>query len=695
MKYIIFTLAISSFLFCSRKSTAQNNYFIIKDPLSWSSYTYPGEISGVGLEVTPRGLYAEVSMVFTIGLKDNSVSSAMLLEGILNFDLPAGSFIHDSWLWLDDTTIISADVIERNQAVNTYVGIVRRKKDPSLLINTLPAGYRFNVYPVRSDYPRKVRITYSVPFTWKGGKAMLNLPLNIFRMSPKVSDINLLVHADSVYGQPDFLNHSFHRYVVAYTSNSYSFQIPGNDYGTAADFTLRYKTPAAGRGLLYAYPTAPGQGVFQYMLPPDTSLPSPGNVVFVLDPRSGKEIYTVPELKRMLQHSLLADLGPADSFNIFYASGTLANKVSAGWLVADSANINAAIKSIPAAPATTPASYLPLLEEALAFSQTKPGRAQTILISSNGDYNNKALADTAFQKLNNQPGGSGNRVSVINNSREFNDNSALYQELTRASGGRYFRSNGSFYDDYTAVRSFDLDVPGMLRQILYGTGAGIRGYSTRLPLNGITVNEDEPLNSGEFAPGYAYSRLGLYFGVWQDTGSVELTYTVPGGGLRTIRTALAGVYGGDEHTYKSWVFNYLRQLKANGAVPAIIDSCISNRLLYDYTAFLALETGDTIKEITKEQGAVLLSVSKMQMNELKAFPNPLRDGVLTIEWAAGISKLQVMDLMGRVVIESAPESDKAFWDGKNANGQAVSPGIYLVVATDRMGNRSVVKIRKE
>ncbi len=699
MKHQIFILLFLLSGFCSHGND-NNNSLYIKIPSGWwSGAGTPGNITDIQMDVTPQGLYAQVQLTFTINIENTASTyrSSDLLESVLFFDLPAGSFIHDSWLWLDDATIIAADVVEREQAIETYTGIVRRQRDPSLLINTLPNNYRLNVFPVRTDYARKVRIVYSTPFTWQHNRTILPLPVNIFRTSSVPPAFSLTVHTDTMFGEPSFLHQSFSNYIVAQTPGSFSLQIPAGAY-SASDMVLAYKANTGGGGLLYTYPTGAGEGVYQFVIPATTAPASPRNVVFILHPIGWQKMSSYPsDMLRVIKNSLLADFDPVDSFAIFYADRNNVAHTGNTWHAADSATIHEVLSRIPHFQSDLSA-YIPLLKAGLAMSESKPGAAQTILWSGNTLFAGQHAADSAFTVLDNYLGGITNRIDVIN-LHPSQDNNRFYQRLCRPGGGSQYRHNGTFFDDYVNVTSIDLDASVALRQILYDMGQAGTGYSVTLPVNGITANVIEPVFQGKYTPRHYFSQVGSYYGTWPDTGSVEVTY-VTSSGLQTTITPLKGIYNGNAHTYKSWVFNYLRLLKAYGARSEIIDSCISNRLLFDYTAFLALETGDTLKVPTQNEpsggGASTGSVHELSGTDLlKVFPNPFTGGVLTIQCPDEIATLQVLDLTGRLVMESAPGSTTAYWDGKNAAGQTVSAGIYMVIATDRQGKRYVARVMKE
>ncbi len=108
----------------------------------------------------------------------------------------------------------------------------------------------------------------------------------------------------------------------------------------------------------------------------------------------------------------------------------------------------------------------------------------------------------------------------------------------------------------------------------------------------------------------------------------------------------------------------------------------------DYTGTLQIESNDP------EANVVLVSLSgyglntvgfseSNQMNDIRIYPNPFNNSVLIeldIESNEGLT-IEIWDINGRQVytatMNSLQNGNQIKWDGKETNGQAVSPGIYL------------------
>ena len=79
---------------------------------------------------------------------------------------------------------------------------------------------------------------------------------------------------------------------------------------------------------------------------------------------------------------------------------------------------------------------------------------------------------------------------------------------------------------------------------------------------------------------------------------------------------------------------------------------------------------------------------------LFVYPSPLiLDGGnnrLTISGLVVDSDIKILSITGKLISEfSSPGGNVAFWNGKDMNGNFVSSGIYLVIASDKEGNNAV------
>ncbi len=85
---------------------------------------------------------------------------------------------------------------------------------------------------------------------------------------------------------------------------------------------------------------------------------------------------------------------------------------------------------------------------------------------------------------------------------------------------------------------------------------------------------------------------------------------------------------------------------------------------------------------------------KEVFDELFIYPNPyvVTDGsnLLTIDGLVRDSDIKILTIDGKLVAEfSSPGGGRAFWDGRDENGNLINSGIYILVAIDSGGNNTI------
>lgn len=80
-------------------------------------------------------------------------------------------------------------------------------------------------------------------------------------------------------------------------------------------------------------------------------------------------------------------------------------------------------------------------------------------------------------------------------------------------------------------------------------------------------------------------------------------------------------------------------------------------------------------------------------NNVYVFPNPVKYdyiGDIIVTGLVENSYVKITDLTGNIVFETKSQGGQAIWNGKNANGNKVRTGIYLVFSADKDGQLSNV-----
>lgn len=698
-RYLFLLLAVIA----STQAYAEFSLLINNPQFQWQKKTQ-GFITNPDLVITPRGVYAEMEFTFTINCQNN-YNVKDTLEAVLNFELPANSFVHDSWLWLDANTIIQADIMERGRGIAIYEGIVRRRRDPSLLVKTGENSYSLSVFPLTTAYPRQVKIVYSVPFNWLTDRVNIPLPTGILNTSLVKPPLTVHVRNDANYIQPSFTEQAYGSFVTSTSTGLDNLSIPYTAY--EEDLTLNYQPVMNNGTLLYTFPTNINEGIYQLVVNPANVLGQAAakNFVIILDHDNIgiNTIYDFDKVKNYVHSLLRNNANPTDSFNIFYVDATnVVRQTSAGWSAADAASVSTAFNSLPnAINSNNKLKYEELLKAALAFCKTKPGNAaQAILISNSTTLNNQTLADTTFNRINAFLGGFTNKVHIINNSAQAQwsggvthiGNELFYSKLAITSGGSFYKYTSSVY--VNSKYQYTLDVKNILEQTYRQAGTNLSSFGITLPLSGgFIYSMYDVTRLNRFSTSTPYVETGKFVGSI-GSGNVDVAL-LTGSGLVSAQLPLSSVAAGWDHSRKAWNYLYIDEMKGMNGMGSytveMIDSSIRNRVLCDLTVFLAIETGDTIYASANE-----LDVEEIKQVSLvtKCYPNPFIDQ-LTIEFATDVEELIIMDMSGRVVFSHKPGTERKFvWNGRNTAGNQVPAGVYVIKAKTRSSIQTLKVIRQ-
>jgi hypothetical protein len=265
----------------------------------------------------------------------------------------------------------------------------------------------------------------------------------------------------------------------------------------------------------------------------------------------------------------------------------------------------------------------------------------------------------------------------------------LLSQLADSTKGSYYAPLTTLYDNYTASYMYDFNLKDALAAIAESGIASTSGFQIDIPMSGFTYGEHITNRSGRFSPAGIYTETGHYYGTFPANDSITFSYKIGGvyGTMASSLTVVTSAYNQN----KTWNYFNNRSLVASGASfrQEVIDSSINNRVLSDYTAFLALDLRDTLNK----NSLSVNNPSVSQSSKLKVYPNPFRT-VLTIESDKPIESVQIFSFDGKLV-KSVKTSNvlKWTWDGKDNSGASLPAGIYVIrVAT--ADNSEAIKVSK-
>ncbi|KPL16556.1 MAG: hypothetical protein AMS23_03105 [Bacteroides sp. SM1_62] len=700
-KILFFILLIVPALFNLK---AWNDLRII-DPMNpW--YDLPSKITQADITFHPKGAFMEVGMYLTFATDEYGPDSSVQLEAIYNFDLPANAMISDSWLWIEGEPE-KALILDRWTASAIYEGIVERRRDPSILTKIGPTSYELRVYPLTSNTPRKVKITYLVPASWSVSQVAVPVPVTLLRVGWQMpEEVSIFTQTDTVWQNPTLKTDSLIE-LVSVSGSEYPVNIgkvlPMGEVEN--NLILAFDSPMQNGLFVNHHPNGDG-GYYQLALLPSLLLDvdEPKKICFLVDYKGSQG-----SLSAILESTIRNNLSETDSFNIM-VSGIEIKKASTGWLPAHGDTISKVFESLD--DLINSYTVLPMLiAEGMKFT----GNDGSLLIISD-DHNivSNTEANQLIQDLGAYKPWPVIHVLDLNlyyygiwmGGRNYYGNEYFYGLLTRQTNG-----------NYVSLRNGN-DISQNLEELVQSAGGFISSFDLYTTLEqgfcysrfntgliGSTAYLNRPiLQVGRYNGSFPFKLI--LSGVYNDQSFSE-EITVQG----------EDIYPCDTVARQIWSGMYIRSLEqsatTNELIGEIINESLENRILTYYTAFLTLEPGMVIEEVDQEdqfRDEALVHVedelSPPAAVSLAAYPNPFsREITLKLEIPSEAydenASLQIYNASGQMVriihLSDYPAEEQITitWDGKDGSGEEIEQGIYLVRYLSKNASKTlrIVKVQ--
>jgi Ca-activated chloride channel family protein len=244
------------------------------------------------------------------------------VEGTYVFPLPVDAVVTNFILWMDNEPI-QGQVLDANQARQTYEQIVSQLKDPALLEYIGRGAVQARIYPIAPGEERRIELEYSQALTSTQGLLKYVYPLNTEKFSTTPLDsvsVTVEIHSSqpirAVYSPShttDVVNYGKYDAVASYEE---SYVTPDTD------FTLFWSVGATEAFHLLSY-RDPGDslspdGFFMLMLAPkpDINIEEIAKDVIIILDRSGsmdgEKIYQAQQAATYI----IEHLNLNDRFNI-------------------------------------------------------------------------------------------------------------------------------------------------------------------------------------------------------------------------------------------------------------------------------------------------------------------------------------------------------------------------------------------
>ena len=674
-------------------------------------------ISEAQIFARPKGIYMEYNIYMTYSASGTTLNNSYDTTEIIHyFNLPSNAIITDSWLWVNDV-IVKADLLDKWSATQIYEGIVKRNQDPSILTKVGANDYQFRIFPLPGGKTRKVKITVLVPIDFNNDRVTASLPINIFALSKvPLKKFSLVFPEVNGWQNPMFNEKSNLVYksdtdatIGKYTST----EVPYNKELTSS---ISYNNPMID-GVYVAQYKAGKDNFYALALQASkvyTSKVKAKKITFAIAHDDSRTTTKWTAMLPILKQQLLKTLTPKDSFNLVYNTFS-AVKYSKVWVAASAQNIDKAIADLQTKNPFE-AILSSVLDEALTWNKEQKGDV-IVLVASSDTYNTIAKAN-AFIKAMEAAQSVFPPIHII----DYNDynspyffssgyyyygNEYLYTYLTQKTGGNYAawrNMNGSYnYNSSTPYKTF-AEISSVIMLGLSETLKNVDVYTTLE--NGYCYSRYDINTENTIFVNKAIVQTGKYEGTLplniQVAGAVGeqsffKKFVVPETSMIQTDSSLKQVWTGAyfaENEFKSGV--------TNATIKDMLTISKKNRVLCQYTAFLALEPGmnQTVPCVKCNDETKIITVATNDETTkdsvlIKTFPNPFREKV-TIEVTALTFKeenasIAIFDLTGKLLYEDKQtiESEKAIFTWQ----ENVPKGMYF--AQIKVGSKKYnVKLMK-
>jgi Ca-activated chloride channel family protein len=655
-----------------------------------------GTIEAAEVHVRPQGIYTDFELFLTFSARNSYFSNPTdTVEVVLMFDLPQEAIVRDSWLWFGEDTL-KARLLDKWTATSIYEGVVKRRRDPSILQKLYGTQYELRIFPMAGNETRKVKISFMLPAQWDKEKVSAVLLPEILRTSMnQVGKLTVIAWPDTTWKNPVVQGADGISFASKYTAslgNHVRADI-GNQYFYNA---LRIAFDSPMDNGIYLGTCKDGEdGFYQMALMPSAFLEENAgqNVAVLFDYDASNTTLTKDQVLQQTRDLLMLNLTPRDSFNLFFSNINI-SRASQNWLPADSLNLSDAFEH-PSNPLSSYSNLASLLSAGIEFIKSHGNKGKLVLISNASQYSEAQIAnkllndimdlmDPIFPIFIADYNNSYNEWNYING-RYYYGNEYLFSNLSRFTTGSYVRVLDG--------KSFPEVVSGSLQHM----GGSVKSFDlyTRLS-GGICYGRYNPGSGSDIV--YLNSPV-MQVGKFKGDFPFEINFSGEYNAQIISEEIIldeADIFPSDSLLESIWSGIYIqhmeKQPQTNDIISEIIHNSLQERVLSPYTAFLCIEEAFLPCEDCEENDnpTFLTDIEAQQEAQIRAYPNPFSGSItisLNLGENSGVEILQagIYNLTGSLVFAPDPDDlsgdgETEFqWDGNDKNGNPLPAGIYIFV----------------
>lgn len=686
-------LALLLFLLCTAAADAGVLY--ARRP-GTETPVYNLRISNIRTTVNITGQLA-VTHVDEEFYNENSIT----LEGFYAFQLPEGAKVDGLWLWVDGNRLIFI-VKKKEEAQRMYDSVVvGQRRDPAILESLGNNRFQLKVFPINPRSSRRIEIRYfqTLPMT-ADGSVHYRYPLNLqgYQTTP-VERTQLRVNVSSLQRIEAFGTNFDSNPLLCRTLRlgDFAYQV---DFGLeqqmyTQDFEVSYKPQDAFNifpSLTYVQEDGSEYPYFMCWHPVrlNETVSQPRDLVFVLD-ASGSMYEERRKTVADAVSGILLQLRDIDRFRVvLFSDFAVSYPTSSTLMPATAENIAAGIDFIERMYVTGGSTNYQQAFLAALSADFRTDAVRRMLFLTDGMPNSGVTTTQGLLQIirDNDPLGVGIYPVII-----YSDRIEQLYDIAEERGGKVTMvENGDNLSTVISRIMLELNIGGISDpSVHYDAGNAYFVYPHDFS---AVVGLDKLVTTGRLTD-LTPSDVRLRY---RDAAgqTVDLTRTVPFNATRVDVKQVASYWAAShiDALLKRYETEKLDELKES-----IINLSIKHQILTPFTAFLVLETNQ-IDPPTAVGETPMAAAEQITVGQ--NYPNPfsLSSGVSTaipyeLKSAAPVC-IVITDLLGRVVrvLENAERlagRHVAMWDGRDARGAFVAPGMYFV-RLNAAGAAAVMKI---
>lgn len=279
---------------------------------------------GINAEVTDNIAKTRITQFY-------SNPNSRPVEADFYFPVPAGSNITDFVLYMDGKPV-RGEVLDKDDARQTYRDIVRRLKDPGLIEWADEDLFRVRIFPIPANGEQKLEIELTQPLESDQGFFKYSLPLQTNRHPAQapLTDLKLDI---ALSGKAPIRNvfsptHKIETNTSSTASGDVKVSLASDNAAERANFLLFYETSKEDIAVgLLAHKTTDEQGYFSLRISPpwqeNSTSTQAADYLFVIDSSGSMTADNKMEQAKNALQYCVNSLSPGDRFNIVRFSSSV------------------------------------------------------------------------------------------------------------------------------------------------------------------------------------------------------------------------------------------------------------------------------------------------------------------------------------------------------------------------------------